>query len=59
MIDIGLEYLDLSRETDTLPGGESQRIKMVKLLGSSLVDVLDCQQSLTSVYVRNESCMVV
>src|SRR5690606_22172843 len=37
---IGLEYLSLSRETDTLSGGESQRIKMVKHLGSSLVDVL-------------------
>ncbi|HVH86852.1 MAG TPA: hypothetical protein VM912_09010, partial [Terriglobales bacterium] len=32
MIDIGLEYLSLSRETDTLSGGESQRIKMVKHL---------------------------
>jgi excinuclease UvrABC ATPase subunit len=40
MIDIGLEYLSLSRETDSLSGGESQRIKMVKHLGSSLTDVL-------------------
>jgi len=40
MIDIGLEYLSLDRETDTLSGGESQRIKMVKHLGSSLVDVM-------------------
>ncbi|HLZ59346.1 MAG TPA: excinuclease ABC subunit UvrA [Ktedonosporobacter sp.] len=40
MIDIGLEYLSLSRETDTLSGGESQRIKMVKHMNSSLVDVL-------------------
>jgi excinuclease UvrABC ATPase subunit len=40
MIDIGLEYISLSRETDTLSGGESQRIKMVKHLSSSLVDVL-------------------
>lgn len=40
MIGIGLEYLSLNRETDTLSGGESQRIKMVKHLGSSLVDVL-------------------
>jgi excinuclease UvrABC ATPase subunit len=38
--DIGLEYLTLNRETDTLSGGESQRIKMVKHLGSSLVDVM-------------------
>ena len=40
MIDIGLEYLSLNRETDTLSGGESQRIKMVKHVASSLVDVL-------------------
>jgi excinuclease UvrABC ATPase subunit len=40
MIDIGLGYLSLDRATDTLSGGESQRIKMVKHLGSSLVDVL-------------------
>lgn len=40
MIDIGLEYLSLNRPTDTLSGGESQRIKMVKHLSSSLVDVM-------------------
>jgi excinuclease UvrABC ATPase subunit len=40
VVDIGLGYLSLSRETDTLSGGESQRIKMVKHLGSSLVDVM-------------------
>jgi excinuclease UvrABC ATPase subunit len=40
LIDIGLEYLSLSRETDTLSGGESQRVKMVKHLSSSLVDVM-------------------
>jgi len=40
MIDIGLGYLSLNRTTDTLSGGESQRIKMVKHLGSSLVDVM-------------------
>lgn len=40
VVDIGLEYLSLDRETDTLSGGESQRIKMVKHLGSSLADVM-------------------
>jgi excinuclease UvrABC ATPase subunit len=40
VIAIGLGYLSLNRETDTLSGGESQRIKMVKHLGSNLVDVL-------------------
>ena len=39
LVDIGLEYLSLSRETDTLSGGESQRVKIVKHLGSSLSDV--------------------
>jgi excinuclease UvrABC ATPase subunit len=36
VVDIGLEYLSLDRETDTLSGGESQRVRMVKHLGSSL-----------------------
>jgi excinuclease UvrABC ATPase subunit len=40
MINIGLQYLTLDRKTDTLSGGESQRIKMVKSLGNSLVDLL-------------------
>jgi excinuclease UvrABC ATPase subunit len=40
MGDIGLDYLSLDRETDTLSGGESQRVKLVKHLGSSLVDVM-------------------
>ena len=40
IVDIGLPYLSLDRETDTLSGGESQRVRMVKHLGSSLVDVM-------------------
>ncbi len=40
LVDIGLEYLSLSRETSTLSGGESQRVKIVKHLSSSLTDVL-------------------
>lgn len=40
LVDIGLEYLSLNRETSTLSGGESQRVKMVKHLNSSLVDVM-------------------
>ena len=39
IVDIGLEYLSLDRETDTLSGGESARVKMVKHLNGSLVDV--------------------
>ncbi len=40
LIDIGLEYLSLNRETDSLSGGESQRVKIVKHLTSSLTDVV-------------------
>jgi excinuclease UvrABC ATPase subunit len=40
LADIGLEYLTLDRETDTLSGGESQRVKMVKHLSGGLVDVI-------------------
>lgn len=39
IIDIGLGYLSLDRETDTLSGGESARLKLVKHLNGSLVDV--------------------
>ncbi|MBB4315242.1 ATP-binding cassette domain-containing protein [Roseospira marina] len=39
MIDIGLDYLSLDRGTAGLSGGESQRIKMIRHLGSSLADI--------------------
>jgi len=40
IITIGLQYLTLDRTTNTLSGGESQRIKMVRHLGNSLEDLL-------------------
>src|SRR5256886_7637693 len=40
LVEIGLEYLSLDRPTDTLSGGESQRVKMGKHLNGSLVDVM-------------------
>jgi len=40
LVEIGLEYLSLDRLTDTLSGGEAQRVKIVKHLNGSLVDVM-------------------
>ncbi len=40
LLDVGLEYLSLSRSSRTLSGGESQRIRLATQIGSQLVNVL-------------------
>ncbi|ABW19790.1 excinuclease ABC subunit UvrA [Alkaliphilus oremlandii] len=40
LVDVGLDYLTLSRNAGTLSGGESQRIRLATQIGSSLVGVL-------------------
>jgi excinuclease ABC subunit A len=40
LVDVGLQYLTLSRSAGTLSGGESQRIRLATQIGSSLMGVL-------------------
>src|SRR5690606_31448859 len=40
LCDIGFSYMTLTRETPSLSGGESQRVKMVKYLSSNLTGLL-------------------
>lgn len=40
LLDVGLDYLSLNRQSGTLSGGESQRIRLATQIGSQLVNVL-------------------
>ena len=40
LLDVGLEYLSLNRQSSSLSGGESQRIRLATQIGSQLVNVL-------------------
>ncbi len=68
LLDVGLDYLSLSRSSATLSGGESQRIRLATQIGSQLVGVLYIQgtykdmlkaDTLTSRYLRGVQCIEV
>ncbi|WP_119343213.1 excinuclease ABC subunit UvrA [Facilibium subflavum] len=40
LVNVGLDYLNLSRQADTLSGGESQRIRLASQIGAGLVGVM-------------------
>ena len=59
MHDVGLSYLTLNRMSNTLSGGESQRIQLAKSLGSSLVGslyVLD--EPSVGLHPRDTECLI-
>lgn len=59
MIDIGLPYLSMNRESSTLSGGEAQRLKLVRYMGSSLTGMTYIfDEPSTGMHPRDVSRMV-
>lgn len=52
LINVGLDYLSLTRATGTLSGGEAQRIRLATQIGSGLVGVLIFWMSPASASIR-------
>ena len=58
MSDIGLPYLCMSRESATLSGGEAQRLKLVRYMGSSLTGMTYIfDEPSTGMHPRDVHCM--
>ncbi|WP_413927215.1 ATP-binding cassette domain-containing protein [Clostridioides sp. ZZV14-6048] len=58
MIDIGLPYLHLNRESTSLSGGEAQRLKLVRYMGSSLTGLTYIfDEPSTGMHPRDVYCM--
>ena len=52
LIDVGLDYLTLTRATGSLSGGEAQRIRLATQIGSGLVGWLIFWMSRVSAFIR-------
>lgn len=59
LLQMGLEYLSLSRSSKTLSGGELQRLNMSRCLGSALTDTLFClDEPTTGLHVRDTNRLI-
>lgn len=52
LLDVGLDYLSLSRSAGTLSGGEAQRIRLATQIGSGLMGVLYILTSRVSDFIN-------
>merc|ERR1711964_852291 len=52
LVNVGLNYLSMSRSADTLSGGEAQRIRLASQIGAGLVGVMYVLNSPLSVFIN-------
>ena len=52
LVNVGLNYLNLSRSAETLSGGEAQRIRLASQIGAGLVGVMYVLDEPQSVYIN-------